>query len=226
MGSELQNADRFLQLMSAKANGIKYASSFKEDLIAVKNAPLRFPKGIAPKKTPMVREDGDKQSDTSEVIDLKFKSIKPPFKFTVEFKTDSQKTIYEVKEILMKAAIAENSQLGDVIVAPSQFKLMLKSKVVHDSVSLLDLGIEKEYSFVVMTTKASEDLLEKSKKEKETTEKPVTNIEETTISQSSSKLVLTDQIWKKIHDAIRADFQVEDANIVVDRLKKGWELTE
>ncbi|EGW31981.1 uncharacterized protein SPAPADRAFT_61094 [Spathaspora passalidarum NRRL Y-27907] len=89
-------------------------------------------------------------SATSErTLTLKFKSIKPPFKFTSELHDIPESfTIHRVKEALIKAQDVLN-QAG---AKPDNLKLMLKSKVVQDSSTLGDVSPEDEVSFNCMVS--------------------------------------------------------------------------
>ncbi|RLV95267.1 hypothetical protein JA1_001139 [Spathaspora sp. JA1] len=82
-------------------------------------------------------------------LTLKFKSIKPPFKFSSEL-TDIPEsfTIYRVKEELIKAS----EILSQAGAGPEHLKLMLKSKVVQDSSTLGDVSPEDVISFNCMVS--------------------------------------------------------------------------
>lgn len=81
--------------------------------------------------------------DGMRLIDVSFKSIKPPFKFNTEVSgVNPSTTIFKLKNVLINSL----PLLKDAGVGPQDIKLMLKSKVMNDTAtisSVLDSAASK-----------------------------------------------------------------------------------
>lgn len=126
-------------------------------------------------------------------IQVNLRSIKPP-KFSVDYSLSGKTTIYTLKQKLV-----ENGYVND----NSTIKLMNKSKIAGDEVSLEDLAKENKLSLVVMVSK------EATSNVQEDTEPP---------SELPSKTI-TSQSWSKIHQLLRDDLGEPEASKVLDRWK-------
>ncbi|KAI5956551.1 hypothetical protein KGF54_001026 [Candida jiufengensis] len=135
------------------------------------------------------------QSFTDETPKIaKFKSIKPPFKFSTELKVSPNESIYKIKSNLIESI----ETLKSSNIKPRDLKLMVKSKVAQDSATLSTLiGDNQEISFNCVisnipsttTTKEPEPVIPTSNDDPEV-EQP---------------FALSSTAWSKIYEIILKD---------------------
>ncbi|GMM34124.1 hypothetical protein DASC09_014490 [Saccharomycopsis crataegensis] len=204
------SVDHFLQLLSAKNTGLIFNNNYKEDPSKITEAPISFTKNIP--KTTLFAVGASKP----ETFTLKFKSIKPPYKFSTEFTSDSTNTIYQIKEQLIAKIKTQDEKLSGLVT--SQLKFMVKSKVPNDSVQLKDIdGVKNaEISFMVMVGKAP------VKPEEPSTVVPITSSTSTPLNQQSAGLELTEKSWSNIYKVLAEELGEQNAQLAVEKLKKGW----
>ncbi|EMG46309.1 hypothetical protein SBY92_002512 [Candida maltosa Xu316] len=131
---------------------------------------------------------GTSQSTSESTINLKFKSIKPPFKFQTELvNVSTGSTIYKVKVKLIESLDVLNTAGVDV----KDLKFMVKSKVVQDSTVLSTLipENEEELSFNCMVSA------------------PTKKQEPTETDPESEVFTISNNSWDKIYDIILQDIQ-------------------
>lgn len=197
--SEREFASNFLALLSVSDANVVIPADYKKDIKDISTLGIKLPNLPNPKKQTTSSSNG---SD----IEVSFKSIKPP-RFNVSFKSASTNTIFEVKTTLAK----QNELNG---IQPSQIKLLVKGKVIQDSVLLSSItNDDQQVSFTVMINKdASKSATPISTPEPEIAAiEPVSN-PEVEIPWDDIKLLLE----QKGLDSVST----------IERLQKGWELTK
>lgn len=151
----------------------------------------------------------DDNKDINKVRKLKliFKSIKPPFKFNTELtNVPSNFSIYNVKMSL----IENQKNLKNVGLDPDEIKLLVKSKVISDTVTLDSIASsESQICFNCMinsrTNKQSKNTLEKS-------------VDKCDIDNKKSISATT---WNKIYDLLKKEFTCEtEAQQTLENFKK------
>ena len=135
------------------------------------------------------------KSEQVSTVTLKFKSIKPPYKFLTELsEIPSNYTIYKVKVKLIQTV---DTLKG---LTPADLKLLVKSKVVQDSavVSTLD---DTSFNCMVSAPK-------------------VVKQEEKEIDPETSTIVSPTISWDKIYDIILQDVKDDTkAKQILDKFK-------
>ncbi|RCK64963.1 Ubiquitin-like protein MDY2 [Candida viswanathii] len=185
LSNEKQFIDTYLQLMQLAKNEPLDKFNSTQDYNKLESLGPSLPKFTY--NFPTV----ERKSVQVSTADLKFKSIKPPFKFQVELTgIPVNYTIYKVKEKLIESVEALQG------VTPADLKLLVKSKVVQDSTVLSTL---EDTSFNCMVSAP------KVVKQEEVAPAVVAG---PTIS------------WDKIHDIILHDVKDDTrAKEIVDRFK-------
>lgn len=142
------------------------------------------------------KASGDDKKDSP--IKLTLKSVRPP-KFSVECQFARNNTVSQVKQKLIEDGKVQSIE---------QLKLLLKGKVLHDS-ELLSGLIEDKATINVLISKAA------------------SSAEATPPLDSSPDPVTIQVPWHEIESTLRMSF-VDPAQVAktLDRLKRGWELTE
>lgn len=134
-------------------------------------------------------------------IDVKLKSIRPPFKFTTELKAiPGSLSIYKLKNQLIDEVVS----LKEAGICASNLKFMIKSKILTDTTTIGLLG--DEVSITVMITQPSPNDTSKLLSDPEP---------ELEAPKSISK-----GAWDKIESVISADLGPEAAKIAVSKFKQ------
>ncbi|KAK6458799.1 uncharacterized protein RJT20DRAFT_123890 [Scheffersomyces xylosifermentans] len=154
---------------------------------------------------------GGSTEDTERTVTLKFKSIKPPFKFTTDLvNIPISSTVYKIKSDLIEAV----PTLKDAGVTPANLKLLLKSKVVQDTSTISSLpNLESEVSFncmVLAPAPGAETHKETNNSTVESDPIPIIPIE---IKQST---------WNKIHEILKEDLGEKQAKEAFTKLQSSW----
>ncbi len=197
--SEREFASNYLTLLSVSDSKIVIPADYRKDLKDISTLGIKLPKLPVSKK----QVNGD-SNDSDQIIDVTFKSIKPP-RFNVSFKSSTSNTLFEVKTLLVKN---EANLQG---ITQSQIKLLVKGKVIQDSVLLGSVANgEEQVTFTVMINK-----------DKTSDSTPVSTPEPSTITPITKEIELP---W----DEIKVLLQEKgiDASSAITRLQKGWELTK
>lgn len=216
--------DNFLQLLSAKSNGIVYNDDYKEDLSKLQQLPIAFPKPPA-KKTLFTNDARKTGSGKQEKYKLKFKSIKPPYKFAAEFVSEATNTIYQVKDQLIENV---KKQFTDddkyTTLSSAQVKLLVKSKVPQDSIQFQDLqGVKNnEVSFMVMVNSKPSA----PPSQEQTPEPDIEKVVPATKKEPESQLSLSESTWAGIRKLLIEELGSTNAEVAAKRLKKGWDLAK
>ncbi|ABN68123.1 predicted protein [Scheffersomyces stipitis CBS 6054] len=152
---------------------------------------------------------------SEQTISLKFKSIKPPFRFTVDSSAvPTSSTIFKIKTDLIESVPI----LKEAGVTPANLKLMLKSKVVHDSSALSSLpNVESEVTFNVMVSAPDAS---KTVPVAEPVTAPV--VETVADTKEINPLQITESTWNKISDILKEDLGEERGGQALDKLKTNW----
>lgn len=197
--SEREFASNYLTLLSVSDSKIVIPADYRKDLKDISTLGIKLPKLPVSKK----QVNGD-SNDSDQLIDVTFKSIKPP-RFNTSFKSSTSNTLFEVKTLLVKN---EANLQG---ITQSQIKLLVKGKVIQDSVLLGSVANgEEQVTFTVMINK-----------DKTSDSTPVSTPEPSTITPITKEIELP---W----DEIKVLLQEKgiDASSAITRLQKGWELTK
>lgn len=203
----------YLQLLSAKSTGIVYKDDYRAELSEVSDLPVAFPV-LAPKTT--VYSEKSAPTAPEKSIRLKFKSIKPPFKFNIEFDSNSSNTVYQIKGELLSHIAKQDSKFSGI--QADQVKLLVKSKVPQDSVALVDLeGLKDDVvSFMVV--------VDGSKANPPAT--PVDAEPESDILAPQGKIEISDILWQRIGQVLAGELGEPSASAAIEKLKKGWLLAK
>ncbi|CCF57151.1 hypothetical protein KAFR_0C01580 [Kazachstania africana CBS 2517] len=210
--SQREFVNKFLTL--ATLNEPIISSSYQKPLQDVTTLGVALPAlkyKYNPKRTRTTQQAGAEQLETSTPVSLTLKSIKAP-RFAIEKEFVATDTILKVKNFLVQEAKANNA---------SEVKLLLKGKVLHDSSILLDLKTEK----AVITVMISAGTSAAKKDSVPVAEAPADP--ETPISEVSA--VLTHLPWHEIEALLTNTYKDKDTSEIralVERLKKGWEMTK
>ncbi|KAG7661507.1 uncharacterized protein J8A68_004966 [[Candida] subhashii] len=140
VNDERQFAHNFLQLMALAADAHPDQFNSSRDYSSLNSLGPSLP--AYRYKFPIKRSQSNERTVT-----LKFKSIRPPFKFSSELTNVScALSVYKVKTALIESL----PELKSAGVAPENIKLMVKSKVVHDTTVLETLeGDEISFNCMV-----------------------------------------------------------------------------
>ena len=194
--SEKEFASSYLTLLSLGET--KFPSDYKKDLKDVRGLGVKLPNLPIAKKS-----DSSKHSAISNATlhDCVFKSIKEP-KFNVTLQVKSTDTIYQVKTDLCKSVQADVGSLE-----PSQIKLLLKGKVIHDSSLISDIAQDdsSEVKFTAIVGTPS------------TTPAQVSTPE----PEESTEVAIP---WNEIEQLLKS--KGIDSKAIIQRLQDGWELTK
>ncbi|SCU97348.1 LAME_0F19372g1_1 [Lachancea meyersii CBS 8951] len=186
--------NKFVALATLQHSGLP--SDTKKPLQDVTNLGVALPALRYKYNHKRVKRSELVESDAASTVQLRLKSIRAPkFVHTKEFSVSQ--TIHQVKRFL--------TEVEEAIEDPSQLKLLLKGKVLHDNVLLSDLKAQ-EADLVVMVSKF---------------EKPVI------AAQPDIAPAAFEIPWHKIKALLSAEISdAEAAATVFQRLQKGWQLTE
>lgn len=146
-----------------------------------------------------------KTAETSEsTINVKLKSIKPPFKFSTELKNVSTSlSIYKLKCQL----IEEEQVLSLAGAGPTNLKFMVKSKILTDTTTVGLLGDD-----ISITVMVSQPVVEKASTPVVATEQVSKPVAETSRSISS-------QTWSGIESLLTSDLGAEGAKATISKWK-------
>jgi len=139
-------------------------------------------------------------------VSLVLKSIRnPKFVLTQTFQTSD--TILQIKEFLLNEKKVE--QLG-------QLKLLLKGKVLHDNILLLELDSSSDIVINVIISAP-----------KPITETTLDNGDNEPVQESIADLENVTLPWNDIETLLNSKLNnPEEVNFAMDRLKKGWNLAK
>jgi len=200
--SEREFASNYLALLSVSESKIVISPDYRKDLKDITTLGIKLPN--LPNKKKAVNESNDA---SEKRVEASFKSIRPP-RFNISFETAASNTIFEIKTTLTK-----HDELQGV--SPSEIKLLVKGKVIQDSVLLNSITSgEDKVSFTVMINKDSS----KSVSPAPTSEPDVSTID------SNTKIEPQTLPWDDIKKLLEQ--KGIDSTTVIDRLQKGWELTK
>ncbi|CAI5759959.1 unnamed protein product [Candida verbasci] len=129
---------------------------------------------------------------------LKFKSIKPPFKFTTELKITSNESIYKIKSLLI-----DQLNLKKEGISPNDIKFLIKSKVVNDSINIDSLGLgSNEILINCMITPSTKPIEEDQDQDPDISE----------------PLTISEDSWNKIYEIIQ--YNIKDVNKSKELIEK------
>lgn len=189
VSDEKKFIDTYLELMKLSKNEPLDKFNSTQDYNKLESLGPSLPKFTYKFPTP------EGKSEQVSTVTLKFKSIKPPYKFLTELsEIPSNYTIYKVKVKLI--------QTVDILkgLTPADLKLLVKSKVVQDSavVSTLD---DTSFNCMVSAPK-------------------VVKQEEKEIDPETSTIVSPTISWDKIYDIILQDVKDDTkAKQILDKFK-------
>ncbi|EER30859.1 conserved hypothetical protein [Candida tropicalis MYA-3404] len=189
VSDEKKFIDTYLELMKLSKNEPLDKFNSTQDYNKLESLGPSLPKFTYKFPTP------EGKSEQVSTVTLKFKSIKPPYKFSTELsEIPSNYTIYKVKVKLI--------QTVDILkgLTPADLKLLVKSKVVQDSavVSTLD---DTSFNCMVSAPK-------------------VVKQEEKEIDPETSTIVSPTISWDKIYDIILQDVKDDTkAKQILDKFK-------
>lgn len=204
--SEHEFANKFLTL--ATLNEPVFASNYQKPLQEVNALGVALPAlkyRYDPKR--VRRSNQGIPADANCTISLTLKSIRNP-KFTVSKQFAKTETVLQIKQFLVEDGKVEQIE---------QLKLLLKGKVLHDNILLLELNVDEAVVNVMVSAPKPNS-------------KPVDEAEiiETEPSQESiADLENLNVPWNDIESLLREKFpNIEEANYAIERLQKGWNLTK
>lgn len=155
--------------------------------------------------TPLPNKEQSEKKDS--FININFKSIKPPFKFTTSLNEySSSHSIYKTKLDL----IASLPLLKDAHVAPKHIKLLLKGKVLHDLSLLSSLNLDQDLSFTCMV--ATPEIEQSASLETVDTQEK---------TDEKSPITILSETWTKIQEALLLELNTEDATTVLSKFKSS-----
>ncbi|KAG7196158.1 uncharacterized protein KQ657_000170 [Scheffersomyces spartinae] len=155
--------------------------------------------------TPLPNKEQSEKKDS--FININFKSIKPPFKFTTSLNEySSSHSIYKTKLDL----IASLPLLKDAHVAPKHIKLLLKGKVLHDLSLLSSLNLDQDLSFTCMV--ATPEIEQSASLETVDTQEK---------TDEKSPINILSETWTKIQEALLLELNTEDATTVLSKFKSS-----
>ena len=189
VSDEKKFIDTYLELMKLSKNEPLDKFNSTQDYNKLESLGPSLPKFTYKFPTP------EGKSEQVSTVTLKFKSIKPPYKFLTELsEIPSNYTIYKVKVKLIQTV---DTLKG---LTPADLKLLVKSKVVQDSavVSTLD---DTSFNCMVSAPK-------------------VVKQEEKEIDPETSTIVSPTISWDKIYDIILQDVKDDTkAKQILDKFK-------
>ncbi|KAK6878483.1 hypothetical protein K6H10_003197 [Candida tropicalis] len=189
VSDEKKFIDTYLELMKLSKNEPLDKFNSTQDYNKLESLGPSLPKFTYKFPTP------EGKSEQVSTVTLKFKSIKPPYKFSTELsEIPSNYTIYKVKVKLIQTV---DTLKG---LTPADLKLLVKSKVVQDSavVSTLD---DTSFNCMVSAPK-------------------VVKQEEKEIDPETSTIVSPTISWDKIYDIILQDVKDDTkAKQILDKFK-------
>lgn len=189
VSDEKKFIDTYLELMKLSKNEPLDKFNSTQDYNKLESLGPSLPKFTYKFPTP------EGKSEQVSTVTLKFKSIKPPYKFLTELsEIPSNYTIYKVKVKLIQTV---DTLKG---LTPADLKLLVKSKVVQDSavVSKLD---DTSFNCMVSAPK-------------------VVKQEEKEIDPETSTIVSPTISWDKIYDIILQDVKDDTkAKQILDKFK-------
>ena len=152
--------------------------------------------------------DSENQND----IKLTLKSIRNP-KFVIINNFNKNDTILQIKESILKEGKVEKIE---------QLKFLLKGKVLHDNLLLLELGTE-EATINVMVSAPKPQTNSSSVPITQSTPVP----DEEPVQESIADLENISLPWNEIEILLQGKLKnAEEVNFAVERLKKGWNLAK
>ncbi|CCC69461.1 hypothetical protein NCAS_0C04710 [Naumovozyma castellii] len=203
---------KFLTL--ATLNEPALSSNYEKPLqeissIGVQLPPLKY--RYDPTKVKREATPGILNTSSSTPIPLTLKSVRPP-KFSLEHQFSSNDTIYQVKKYLVDESKAQST---------TDLKLLLKGKVLHDSVPLVDLEVENPMINVMISKSSSATTSPAPIPVPKKAEKPLEK------EESLHPKPLMSLPWEDIESLLETKLQdKEHATQALQRLKRGWSLTE
>ena len=151
-------------------------------------------------------------SENENGVKLTLKSIRNP-KFVISNSFNKNDTVLQVKEFILKEEKVEQVE---------QLKLLLKGKVLHDNLLLLELGTEDATINVMVSA---------PKPQTNPTTVPTTQstpvVDDEPVQESISDLESIILPWNDIETLLQSKLKnAEEVNYTIDRLKKGWNLAK
>ncbi|KAK6462967.1 hypothetical protein DFJ63DRAFT_99752 [Scheffersomyces coipomensis] len=149
-------------------------------------------------------------------VNLKFKSIKPPYKFTAELNNvHISTTILKVKSDLIDSL----PLLKDGNITPVNLKVLHKSKVVQDGSELSSIyNQESEITFSCLVSAPTVTATTPAATTEEVADIEMTNAETET---STKSLQVSDSTWNKIYELLVQDVGQANAHIVQTKFKES-----
>lgn len=145
-------------------------------------------------------------------VRLTLKSIRNP-KFVITNNFNKNDTILQIKKYILTEGKVEQIE---------QLKLLLKGKVLHDNLLLLELGTEEATINVMVSA---------PKQQTTTTPIPATEstpvVDDEPVQESITDLENISLPWNDIEILLQNKLNnAEEVNFAMDRLKKGWNLVK
>ncbi|SMN22467.1 similar to Saccharomyces cerevisiae YOL111C MDY2 Protein with a role in insertion of tail-anchored proteins into the ER membrane [Maudiozyma saulgeensis] len=210
--SEKEFTSKFLTL--ATLNEPVLSSNYQKSLKDVSALGVALPALKYRYNPKRVKKNQEKRSLTNGQsngeVSVTLKSIRnPKFVLTQSFQTND--TILQIKQYLLEEKKVE--QLG-------QLKLLLKGKVLHDNILLLELDPSSDIVINVMisppkpTTTTTTDAPQKVE-DNEPVQESISDLENITLPWNDIETLLNSKLNNP-----------EEVNFAMDKLKKGWTLAK
>lgn len=152
---------------------------------------------------------------SEKMIDVGFKSIKPPFKFSTQLSNvPVSHSVYRVKSDLIESL----PLLKEANVKAANLKLLVKGKVIQDTSILSALvGDGQDLSFMCMVGQPTA--------EQEAAADPTDDhIDEVVSSVHTKELTVSEDTWQKIYNVLVDDLDSKDmANRALAKIKSAFE---
>lgn len=160
-------------------------------------------------------------------ISISVKSLKQPFKFSTTLSVSPTDTIYQVKNLLISKEPTLNSsgEESPSAIPPSSIKLLKKGKVVSDSKTVGDLitAEGEQLAFVAMISATKEQISSLNSSRSDTPASTENPAPESSSTQESDDL--PSSVWDAIQSVVASRVGSKKSLEVIERLRKGWELT-
>ncbi|ODV96962.1 hypothetical protein PACTADRAFT_32461 [Pachysolen tannophilus NRRL Y-2460] len=225
VSSEDEFSQNLINLLNLTVPIPKYNDDYSRDLKQVSSLGITLAK-IPNLNNFQFQKNSNEISNNNQErqIEVFFKSIKPPLKFTHKLNCTGSSTIYKLKEDLINNL--DLLKLNSISI--SCLKFLIKGKVINDNVFLKDLinftNDEKkipEISFMVIVGNNS------TVSSRDTTPIPM-NLEDPPIislqqePNTSNINNLSEELWAKIGNQVASMYNTKDTSKIMERLKKGW----
>lgn len=160
---------------------------------------------------------GGSNVQEAEKINVSFKSIKPPYKFSVTLSDiPVTNTIYTVKSQLMEAV----PDMTRDRLSASDIKVLVKGKVIQDTTLLADIANGNDVAFMCMVSRSSTGqasdtpmLSESRDPSFSTTEDPI---------QLDSAFSLSQNAWNKIHTILEGELENSElSRTILEKFKSS-----